>query len=88
MTNQYFMTNDVLHRLVQILQLAMLTGVDIADLLKQMRFITADDDPSALKLTPEYDSHFRDMIKQLEKQADDIIASGSAERAPTADGAI
>jgi hypothetical protein len=80
MENQYRMSDAVLHRLVQILQLAMLTGVDIADPLKQMRLVGSDEDPSALVLSPAYDAQFKEMISKLEKQADDIIAAGKSDR--------
>lgn len=81
-TTQYSMADSTLHRLVQIVQVAMMTGVDIADPLRQIRLTHSSEDPTQLVLTQEYDLQFKAMIRKLEKQADDIIAAAAVQNAP------
>jgi hypothetical protein len=51
MENSYVIGDDVWNRVVQIVQEAMLMGVDCADLLRQVRVNVTGD---VLSLTPEY----------------------------------
>lgn len=48
----YKISDEVWHRVVQIIQEAMLTGVDCADLLRQVRLTQENDD--TLTLTEDY----------------------------------
>lgn len=73
--NGFSMADSVLHRLVQLLQVAMMTGVDIADPMRQVRMEPSADDPSVLVLTPAYEAQYKDMIAKLEAQADALIAA-------------
>lgn len=71
----FSMADSVLHRLVQLLQVGMMTGVDIADPMRQMRLMASNEDTSVLVLTPAYEAQYKDMIAKLEAQADALIAA-------------
>jgi hypothetical protein len=66
--------DNVWHRVVQIVQEAMLTGVDCSDLLRQVRVVPDETDPHVLVLSPEYQKHIRDMHEKLLDQARELQA--------------
>lgn len=59
------LSDSVWHRVVQIVQEAMLTGVDCADLLRQVRVVGDVEDPSCLVLSPEYQKQVREMHEKM-----------------------
>ncbi len=76
------LADEVWHRVVQIVQEAMLMGVDCADLLRQVRVSVGSD--GALVLTPEYKkmvaSHHQKWLdeavaKQAELDSSKIVSS-------------
>lgn len=67
----------VWHRVVQIVQEAMLTGVDCADLLRQIRVVPDETDDHVLVLSAEYQKQVREMHEKLLKQAHDLQATGA-----------
>lgn len=67
--------DSVWHRVVQIVQEAMLTGVDCADLLRQVRVVPDETDPHVLVLSPDYERQVKEMHAKMLQQARDIQAS-------------
>ena len=63
------LADGVWHRVVQIVQEAMLTGVDCADLLRQVRVQADEGDPSTLVLSPSYQKQVKEMHAKLEAEA-------------------
>lgn len=59
------LADSVWHRVVQIVQEAILEGVDCADLLRQVGVQPDESDPNVLVLTPEYEQQVRDMHQKL-----------------------
>lgn len=59
----YKLKDEVWHRVIQIVQLAMLTGTDVADYLRQIEVL--EKDPGELGLTQEYDEVFERTLEQL-----------------------
>lgn len=66
--------DSVWHRVVQIVQEAMLTGVDCSDLLRQIQVVPDESDPNVLVLSPEYQKQVRDMHEKLLAQAREMQA--------------
>lgn len=66
--------DSVSMRLVQIFQEAIMTGVDGADLLRQVRLQPDVSDPHVLVLDPDYKTQVRDMHAKLEAQAIELAA--------------
>lgn len=73
--NQLKLADSVWHRVVQIIQEAMLEGVDCADLLRQVRVVADPEDSTSLKLSPEYEQQVREMHEKLLKQAEEMRAA-------------
>lgn len=74
MTN-FKLADSVSMRLVQIFQEAIMTGVDGADLLRQVVLVADTSDPAVLVLSPEYQQQVRDMHAKLLAQAEELAAS-------------
>ena len=64
--------DSVFHRVVQIVQEAMLTGVDASDLLRQIRVVPDETDPHVLVLTADYQKQVKSMHEKLLAQAREI----------------
>lgn len=64
--------DDVLRRVVQILQEALLTGVDCTDLLRQVRVIPAEGDEATLILSPAYREHVKNTHQKMLEQAEEL----------------
>jgi hypothetical protein len=74
MSAGFKLADSVSMRLVQIFQEAVLTGVDGADLLRQIRLQVDPDEPSVLVLTPAYRQQVAEMHAKLESQAQELQA--------------
>lgn len=70
--SNFKLSDSVSMRLVQIFQEAIMTGVDGADLLRQVRLQVDENDTSTLVLTPEYAQQVKDMHEKLLKQAAEL----------------
>jgi hypothetical protein len=66
--------DSVWHRVVQIIQEAMLTGTDCSDYLRQIRCVPDESDPHVLVLSPEYQKQVREMHEKMLAQAREIQA--------------
>lgn len=66
--------DNVWHRVVQIVQEAMLTGVDCSDLLRQVRVVPDETDDHVLVLSAEYQKQVREMHEKMLDQAREIQA--------------
>lgn len=67
-----FKLNDsVWHRVIQIVQEAMITGVDCADLMRQVEVTQDSSQDNVLTLSPEYEQrvqeHYAKMLAEAEK---------------------
>lgn len=69
------LADGVWHRVVQIVQEAMLSGVDCADLLRQVRVVQDPNDPTNLVLSSEYQRQVEKMHEKMLQQAREIQAS-------------
>jgi len=77
MNSQMKFSDSVWHRVVQIVQEAMLTGVDCADLLRQVRVVPDQTDPHVLVLSSEYQKQVREMHEKLLSEARARAANGT-----------
>lgn len=66
--------DGVWHRVVQIVQEAMLTGVDCADLLRQVRVVPGPDDPHVLVLSEGYERQITEMHSEMLRRAREMQA--------------
>lgn len=62
------LTDDSISQLVRVLQLAMLTGTDIVDNMRQMRFVENED--QMISPDPAYVEEFEAGLVRLEKLAE------------------
>lgn len=65
-------SDSVWHRVVQIVQEAILTGVDCSDLLRQVRIVPDETDPHVLVLSPDYERQVKEMHEKMLRQAKEI----------------
>jgi len=75
MESKFKFADSVFHRIVQIVQEAMLTGVDCTDLLRQLSVVPDESDPHVLVLSQEYQEQVRAMHQKLLDQANQLRAS-------------
>ena len=59
------LSDNSISQLVRVLQLAMLTGTDITDNMRLMRFIVEEDE---LDLDPEYVENFNNNLQTMEEE--------------------
>jgi len=59
------LADSVLHRVIQIVQEGMLIGIDVSDLMRQIRLVDDDENQNVLVLSPEYQKQVRDMHEKL-----------------------
>jgi hypothetical protein len=78
--NELKFSDSVWHRVVQIVQEAMLTGVDCADLLRQIRVVSDPDDQSTLVLSAGYRLQVTSMHEKMLQQARELQASQTGNR--------
>lgn len=72
--SKFKFADSVSMRLVQIFQEAIMTGVDGADLLRQVQLVPDESDPHVLVLSPEYQQQVRETHAKLEAQAQELQA--------------
>jgi len=75
MSNSYKLSDNVSMRLIQIFQEAIMTGVDGADLLRQVRLQQSESDSEVLVLTPDYQQLVKDSYEKLEARAKELQES-------------
>lgn len=73
---EYKVSDSVWHRVVQIIQEAMITGVDCADLMRQVR-LTVSDDNSTLVLTSAYEKQVSEMHAKYLSEVDNLKTSNT-----------
>lgn len=69
MEEELRLDDSVLHRLVQILQEALLLGVDISDIMRQIRLVKDDEQSGVLVLSPAYKQMVKEHHAKLEAEA-------------------
>ena len=67
MLDNYTLSDGAIAQIAKVLQVAILTGTDITDNLRLMRFVQTDQ--GKLTLDPEYENSFN---KNLEKMLEDV----------------
>lgn len=77
------LADSVLHRFVQILQEALLTGTDVSDHLRMVRVEADKDDPHVLVLTDEYKTQVAEIHKKYEAEVEEIKARRAASQIVT-----
>lgn len=70
--SKFKFADSVSMRMVQIFQEAIMTGVDGADLLRQVELQSDSSDPSVLVMTPEYVAQVKESYEKLERQAEEL----------------
>jgi len=73
MTNTVTLSDHAIVRIVDLLQLALLTGTDIIDNLRTLRLTV---DGSKLTISDEENQAFTDAVKRLQDRAEEISAEG------------
>lgn len=68
---QFKLSDEVLHRFVQIIQEGMITMTDVTDGMRMVRIVPSEDDPSTLVLTADYK-------RLVEKQHEVMVEEGKA----------
>lgn len=71
MSQEMKLADSVLHRIIQILQEGLLLGVDVSDLMRQIRLVQATDDTGTLLMAPAYEKQVNEMHEKLLKQAEE-----------------
>lgn len=71
MSQKYTFSDEVWHRVVQIVQEAMIMGVDCVDLLRQIK-VQTDPENGNLVLTPEYVKQVNHMHEKWLEEAEKI----------------
>lgn len=72
---EFKFADSVWHRVVQIVQEAMLTGVDCADLLRQVNVVPDESDPHTLVLSTEYQKQVKAQHQKMLESAREIQAA-------------
>lgn len=76
--NKFRFSDQIIARILNVIQEAMIAGVDVLDLFRQMQMKPADGDPHELVLTDEYtkvvDKWHAEIVRELEKRRDDSEA--------------
>ena len=73
MTNTVTLSDHAIVRIVDLLQLALLTGTDIIDNLRTLRLTV---DGSKLTISDEENQAFMDAVKRLQDRAEELAAEG------------
>ena len=71
MSQEMKLADSVLHRIIQILQEGLLLGVDVSDLMRQIRLVQDADDSGVLLMSPAYEKQVNEMHEKLLKQAEE-----------------
>ena len=83
MNPTYQLADSVLHRVVQPLQLALLTETDVADYMRQIRLCaTGKDGDQALVCTVEYEAQFQETLTKLQAELDAKMAQSPVAVSP------
>lgn len=68
MKKDYRFSDQLLGRVLNVIQEAMISGVDVLDLFREMRVKPADGDPHELVLTEDYTKKVDEWHKQIERE--------------------
>ena len=68
----YKLNDNVLRRIVQIMQEGMLTGTDVADHMRMIRLTPSDEDSESLVLTEEYLETVKAQHETLLRELDNV----------------
>jgi hypothetical protein len=68
----YKISDDVISRIVQIIQEALFTGIDCVDIMRQLELEVSDDDANVLTLPEEYIKRVAEGYERMVEQADEL----------------
>lgn len=68
----YKISDDVISRIVQIIQEALFTGIDCVDIMRQLELEVSDDDASVLTLPEEYIKRVAEGYEHMVEQAEEL----------------
>lgn len=71
--NEYTFEVGVVAHIAQLVQLAMLTGTDIAEQLLLMRVVPSDTNPNKLTVSPSYQEEANKHIDDLVTRAEELM---------------
>lgn len=80
MNTEMKFADSVWFRVVQIVQEAIITGTDCADLLRQISVVPDSTDSHVLVLNPEYEKQVKAMHEKLLQQAREMQAAHSGNK--------
>lgn len=83
MNKPYKLADSVLHRVIQMVQEAMLMGVDVADLMRQIELRPNSEDSHVLVLTEEYLDQVKRWHTELLEKAEKLSAQMKGEDTDT-----
>jgi hypothetical protein len=86
MSSEMKFADGVWHRVVQIVQEAMMTGVDCADLLRQVRVVPDETDPHVFVLSADYQRQVRESHEKMLDKARELQSAHSPKFIIPADG--
>ena len=77
-STEFKLSDSVLHRVVQIVQEGILLGIDVADLLRQIKLTPDTSSESTLVLTKEYvelvESSHKKYLEELSEKIEDWLS--------------
>jgi hypothetical protein len=87
MTNKqvYTVSDDVIARIIQIVQEAFLTGIDCLDIMRQIELEVSDDDAAVLTLPQAYIRRVAEGYVRMAEHAEELKNNKSNEKTFTFD---
>lgn len=70
---KYYLSDDVLARFVQIVQEGMILGIDVVDLMRQVRLVQDAREEGMMTLDPEYVKLVEEMHKKYVADAEAVM---------------
>lgn len=75
--DEFKLADSVLHRFVQIFQEAMLTGIDVSDIMRMIRLKRSSSDANVLVLTSAYEEMIKEHHQKMVTHAE-LLKRGSS----------
>lgn len=72
MRKPFKLNDELIYKIAQLVQLAMLTGTNIVDHMRQVVVEESTEFPNSLVLTPEYKDYFDKILKVMLEEAEQI----------------
>lgn len=75
MRKPYKLNDELIYKIAQLIQLAMLTGTNVVDHMRQLRVEESSEFPESLVLTPEYKEYFDKVLQVMLDEVNEIKES-------------